>query len=176
MWKHVITVYLFYQWYLNTNELTKSRAFVYSTLFLILEFLWNSFKIQTFDDEIEYSFKPHFSTSNIPSKESFVFIVLFSPIFINHFFSIAKTNIFIILMFPLNVWMCQIVKGYAFFYFYNKKVEPYVGEGTYFDGFVKFSRFKLWWLLGVVTGKKNFTIDFFKFIHFLILIQWLHFG
>eukprot|EP01080_Neovahlkampfia_damariscottae_P008096 gene8096-12557_t len=133
-----------------TDEMTKIRSLIFAVLLYSIEFLWKSIKHDTAEDDyyLEFKLLLKMDLKNTPPLETFLFEFLFSPLFINHFYMIVQNQILRILLFPVNVWICQMIKGYGLMWFYHKKERSYAGDDVYMDGFVKISRYKLFWILG----------------------------
>lgn len=57
-----------------------------------------------------------------------------------------------VLLFPLNVWLLEIVEGYGFMLIFGQNPAwSYEGSDAFFHGNIKLSHLPLWLLLGVLV-------------------------
>src|SRR5688572_22205183 len=104
----------------------------------------------------ELTFTPFSKTSRkgFTTFAMFFANVLYTPIMIDYYFSIVDGTIMRILLFPLTIWIGEIIMGYYLLYIYEK-VKPrawyYTGDDAYFENNIKIGHWKLWVILGVVA-------------------------
>jgi hypothetical protein len=77
-----------------------------------------------------------------------------SPIIINHVYYFQNYNIenYGILLFPFNIWLCEITCGYLFLYIFNKRFWNYNDNLTYFNKMISLYFYPHWLFLGIIIN------------------------
>ncbi len=81
---------------------------------------------------------------------------VWSPIIITHYKLIPYP--YSILLFPINVWSCEIVSGYFVLYLFNKRLWNYTGKYVYFNRMISLYWCWYWLFLGCVINQ------YFKYV------------
>lgn len=143
-----------YLWFINTTPDLKVRAVLYASSFSLMEFLWYSTTTELPNGEVQFTPFAKTCRKGFTTFAMFFVNVLYTPIMIDFYFTVVKNNIFRVLLFPINVWIGEIIMGYYLIYIYEK-VNPrawiYHGNDAYFDGNIKLDHKKLWWVLGLIV-------------------------
>lgn len=153
-WKLLISAYLLYSWYIYTSADLKIRSIIYALSFSAIEYCWYSMTTEQPDGALKFT--PFSSTSRkgFTTFAMFFANVLYTPIMIDFYLSRVNNSILAILLFPLTIWVGEIIMGYYLLYIYEKKnprAWVYFGSDAYFDGNIKLAHRNLWWGLGLVT-------------------------
>ena len=73
---------------------------------------------------------------------------IWTPILVKHFQYIENQHIAIIL-FPINIWICELFLGYASLYLFNNRFWYYDDELALFNGLISLSFTHYWLGLGI---------------------------
>jgi hypothetical protein len=84
--------------------------------------------------------------------EQFVMNIFYTPISIHGYRYVIKKPLTRILLFPLNVWVAEILMGSYLLYIHDKRVWYYDDEYAYIDGFITFGFVHYWILLGMLVA------------------------
>lgn len=155
----VFSLYFWYLWFIYTTADLKVRSFLYAFTWSVIEFLFHCVTSETPDGVVtlnltEFNLKKGFTTFAM-----FFVNILYTPVLIDGYLTMMNHNWFmIILCFPLNMWIGEIVMGYYLLFIYEKcnpRAWEYHGHDAFFSGNIKLSYAKYWFLLGVVTYATN---------------------
>jgi hypothetical protein len=153
-WKQLITVYLFYTWYMYTSLDLKIRSVLYASFFSIIEYSWYGMTTEQPDGSLKFT--PFSTTSRKPFTTFAMWVanLLYTPIMIDFYLAFISNRVIQIALFPITIWIGEIIMGYYLIHIYGK-INPrawiYFGDDTYFDGNIKLGHRNLWWGLGAVT-------------------------
>ena len=79
--------------------------------------------------------------------------VFWTPFMIDGFLGVTQSLPLLarLLLFPLSIWLGEVVMGFAIAYVWRTRAWYYRGSDTFFDGNIKLAHGKLWILLGIVV-------------------------
>lgn len=150
IWIYLSSIAITYIWYINTTIELKIRTIIYAALFSIIEFIWY---IVTEDKDGDIIIAPSFKLSNGHTTLSmFLVNVFYTPILIDYYFSNIKSHLMRALLFPLNVWLEEILFGYYLLLIWRTRAWEYTSGGAFFHGNIKISFWKYWMILGLILS------------------------
>ncbi len=79
---------------------------------------------------------------------------VWSPFIINHFYYFNNYDIenYGILLFPFNIWLCEITSGYISLYFFNIRFWNYNDNLTFFNKMISLYFYPHWLSLGIIIN------------------------
>lgn len=98
--------------------------------------------------ETGYRFLTNGSTTTIGQT---IITFIWSPIIIKHFHIIPYP--YNILIFPVNIWLCEIVSGYYVLLFYNTRLWYYSDNLSFCNHFISLYFSGYWIILGYCINK-----------------------
>lgn len=82
--------------------------------------------------------------------------IAYMPILLIVYKYFVPSKILQVILFPLNVWIAEIIIGTYLLKFWQRRAWFYKGEDAYFDGLIKLYYFPLWMILGVIYVLINY--------------------
>jgi hypothetical protein len=115
---------------------TISISIIYACGFAIIETSLRQY--------IHYYFKKH-STHLYTTPHQFILTMIWTPMLLLH--KNIKYPIIKCLLFPINIYLCEIIGGNIMFYFFNYRAWYYYDRYAFFNGTITLSFYPLWIIL-----------------------------
>jgi hypothetical protein len=153
--KNFSIIIITYFWIYFTPFFLKLLSFYFSIGFAVVEFFFtgliknNKLCLQEFSLTKCYTTLPQFYAN-------LIYIPLL--ITINDYFDFP----YYLLIFPFNVWLCEIIVGNYIYYTFNIRVWHYIDNKSYFNGFITLNYFWYWLFLGCLF---NLVLFFVKIMY-----------
>lgn len=137
-----------YLWSTFLLKEQKLNSLVYAAGFSIIEFLFTAFHKVDKDGRSVMNF-PHFDfLQGHTTWPQFWCNCATLWLFIDIYMSNIQSAFLRILLFPLNIWILEILEGYFLIFLYGRNVAwTYEGSDAFFHGNIKLSYWKYWMLL-----------------------------
>ncbi len=110
-----------------------SIAIIYAIGFGIIETITRQIDIYLFD------ITPIYSYTTFPQ---FLLTLTWTPIVLEH--KKIKNNILRCILYPINIYICEIIGGNIILYIFNYRAWHYIDNYALFDGMITLSYYPLW--------------------------------
>mmetsp|Transcript_29089 Transcript_29089/g.53019 ORF Transcript_29089/g.53019 Transcript_29089/m.53019 type:complete len:215 (-) Transcript_29089:66-710(-) len=132
-----------------TDAWLRALALCASLAFAVVETTWLSITNEGPDGEVEL--RRPFALGH-SSFAQFWMNILYTPILLQFYRSTISAAWLRVALFPLNIWLLEVVEGYALIALVGKNIAwSYRGWDAYFDGNIKLLYFFPWLGLGAVV-------------------------
>ena len=123
---------------------------------MILNYLYYSTLFSSGYAFIETIYRYYFYKKSTTLGQTIITFI-WTPMILNHFyyFQYYEFNNIAIILFPFNVWLCELSSGYICLYFFNKRFWYYNDSLTYFNHTISLYFAPYWLCLGFIL---NFLI------------------
>ena len=144
----ILTVIFFYLQ--MTSPLHRAGGVVGALTFVLIETFWLTITVEDSAGNVRivgWSGKlGHSSFAQFWSN------VVFCPMVLFFYRSLVTTSVWRILLFPLNIWMLEIIEGYIIMFIFGKNIAwEYRGSDAFCHGNIKIHYAAPWIALGIVV-------------------------
>lgn len=134
-------------WFFVTTFDQKIDCFALASFFSFVEFIWRGFHEDPVT-QIKYFAMFDIKRCNT-SKEQFLLNLFFSPITL-HLYKYLINNIYLqFILFPLNVWITELVQGSYLLKIHEKRVWEYKDQYALCNNLISISYIFYWYLLAI---------------------------
>lgn len=134
-----------------TTRFQRAASCIAATLFVIIETVWTTI---AHEDPVSGAVSIRGWTGRMghSSFAQFWANVMYTPILLFYYRSQIDNPFVRVLLFPLNIWLLEIVEGYVLMFLFGRNVAwEYRGRDAYFHGNIKLQYFLPWLGLGAVV-------------------------
>lgn len=97
------------------------------------------------------------TSGNVTTVAQTAITFLWTPVILYHF-EIIENNTIKILLFPINIWICELLFGNLLLYFFNYRAWYYNDELALINGTISLSFIHYWVSLGFLINNFLFII------------------
>ena len=137
--------------YMNyTTPLHRAGALIGALAFVVIETFWTTITTEDSAGKVAIcGWNGHLGHS---SFAQFWSNVIFTPLILFHYRNIVTDCCLRVFLFPINIWLLEIIEGYVIMFLFGKNVAwEYRGDDAYFHGNVKLGYAVPWIVLGLVV-------------------------
>jgi len=149
-WRFLLAWIAYGSWFLYATPFMKILSIGGATFFSIIEFLWYSMSVELPDGSVVFKpWAPNVRKGHTTFTQ-WAINILYLPFFWVVYQYLIPDWRLRILLFPFNIWLCEIIEGYIlmFLFGYNP-AWVYRGPLAFFHGNITLSYWIYWQMLGV---------------------------
>ncbi|KAI9593976.1 hypothetical protein BDF19DRAFT_414972 [Syncephalis fuscata] len=136
-------------WWSATTLDAKLRSFINAAAFSVIEFTFYTLTVEMPNGDIVLRpFDPRCRKGHT-TVHQFLCNIIYTPILLDFYYSVMPNWPARILLFPLNIWLLEVIQGYILIYLHGyNPAWTYYGKDAYCHGNIKLSYWAFWIALG----------------------------
>eukprot|EP01089_Gocevia_fonbrunei_P007253 TRINITY_DN1833_c0_g1_i1.p1 TRINITY_DN1833_c0_g1~~TRINITY_DN1833_c0_g1_i1.p1 ORF type:complete len:237 (-),score=15.62 TRINITY_DN1833_c0_g1_i1:63-677(-) len=134
-------------WFAITTLQQRIQAIFIGTMFAVIEIVWRGTK-KTRQLKEPITIKNTLKNGHTTWEQWFMMIV-HAPFGTDLYFSVLSHPLLRLILFPLNVWIAELVWGAVFAYCWIRRPWYYTSPYARFDGLIRIDYWWVWLLLGL---------------------------
>ena len=117
-------------------------------IMLMYQTLMNAFLFTTMYAMIETAYRQIYYGKYTTFGQTLI-TFLWSPFIVLHFLLI-NDHFLSVVLFPFNIWLCEVIFGYLFLTYWNMRFWNYNDKLTFFNGIISLYFGGYWFILGII--------------------------
>ena len=153
--KNISLIFINFFWIFFIPHNIKILSFIVATSFSLIEYIFTGL---FYNNRLNIT---KFKHTNCQTSYSQYYANLYYTPVLFYANNIYNNQTISIILFPFNVWICELIIGQYLLYVFNKRIWYYNDNYSYFNGFITLNYFIYWLYLGLLF---NMFIYLFGFI------------
>ncbi|KAF9438910.1 hypothetical protein BGZ76_003270 [Entomortierella beljakovae] len=144
---YILIALVFIQWAHATSLAVKIQCVIGAALFSCTEYTFYTMTIEEPDGTV--SLRPFAGRPGHTTVHQYIMNVFYIPILIQGFHALITPTWLRVLLFPINIWVLEIIQGYTLIYLIGYNAAwSYRGYDAFFHGNIKLAYVHYWLMMG----------------------------